>query len=69
MNLLLFAAAIAITILVFTWLVRVVKATVKTAIIIAAIVFALSFIGIGPDKVTQQVGEIGQWIWKTVVGS
>lgn len=68
MNLVLLAAAIIITILVFMWLVRVVKATLKTAVLIAAIVFALQFIGIGPDKVTQQIVAIGQWIWQTIVG-
>ncbi len=68
MNLLLLAGAILITIFVFTLLVKVVKATIKTAVLIAAIVFALQFIGIGPDKVTEQVVQIVQWGFQMISG-
>lgn len=69
MNLILVAAAIVISVLVFTWLIKVVKATVTTALVIAAIVFALHFIfGIGPDKVVEQIVQLLQSIWQTVFG-
>lgn len=68
MNLLLLGAAIVITILVFMWLLRVVKATMKTAFLIALLIFALQFIGIGPDKVLNQIVELGQYLWHMVGG-
>ena len=61
--------AIAISILVFTWLIKVVKATLKTAFLAALILLGLQiFFGIGPtaiwdtigDFVGQQVGNIGR---------
>jgi hypothetical protein len=42
-----------IAILVLMWLIKVVKATLKTAVVIAAIVFALNFFGIGPGNLVQ----------------
>ncbi|MBW4538707.1 MAG: hypothetical protein KME43_06110 [Myxacorys chilensis ATA2-1-KO14] len=68
MDLLLLGAAIVVTFLVFTWLVKVVKATVKTALLVAIVLFGLQFIGIGPDKVTQEIGQIGQFLWQLVQG-
>ncbi|EKV02952.1 hypothetical protein Lepto7375DRAFT_5221 [Leptolyngbya sp. PCC 7375] len=59
--------AIAISILVFTWLIKVVKATLKTAFLAALILLGLQiFFGIGPaaiweairDFVGQQAGNI-----------
>jgi hypothetical protein len=42
-----------IAVLVLMWLIKVIKATVKTAVIIAAIVFALNFFGIGPGNLVK----------------
>ena len=68
MNLILVAAAIVISVLVFTWLIKVVKATVGTALVIAAIVLVMQFVfGIGADKLIQQVWELGQYLWQMVV--
>ncbi len=62
-------AAIVISILVFTWLIKVVKATVTTALTIALIVFALHFVfGIGPVNLLQQIGQVIQTVWTTVTG-
>lgn len=47
-----------IAVLVLTWLIKVIKATAKTAIIIAAIVFALNFFGIGPGNLVQAALEV-----------
>ena len=70
MNLILVGAAIAISVLVFTWLIKVVKATVGTALVIAAIVLVMQFVfGIGADKLTQQVWEFGQYLWRLVTRS
>jgi hypothetical protein len=63
MNLLLLAGAILFTIFIFMLLVRVVKATIKTAFLIALFIFALQFIGIGPDKVLEQVIQIVQLVF------
>ena len=59
--------AIIISILVFTWLLKVVKATIKTAFLAALILLALQiFFGVGPetiwetirDFIDQQAGEV-----------
>jgi hypothetical protein len=42
-----------IAVLVLMWLINVIKATVKTAVIIAAMVFALNFFGIGPGNLVK----------------
>ncbi|KAM3092343.1 hypothetical protein ACKFKF_31560 [Phormidesmis sp. 146-12] len=69
MNLILIVAAIAISVLVFTWLIKVVKATVTTALVIAAIVLILQFVfGIGADKILEQVIQLIQYLWQTVFG-
>lgn len=58
--------AIAISLLVFTWLIKVVKATLKTAFLAALILLGLQIFGIGPvaiwdtirDFISQQSGNI-----------
>ncbi|MBE9028312.1 hypothetical protein IQ266_00895 [filamentous cyanobacterium LEGE 11480] len=42
-----------IAILVLMWLIKVIKATAKTAILIAAMVFALNFFGVGPGNLVK----------------
>lgn len=42
-----------IAILVLLWLIKVVKATAKTAILVAVILFALNFFGIGPGNLLE----------------
>ncbi|MGV0028517.1 hypothetical protein [Phormidesmis priestleyi] len=69
MNLILIAAAIAISVLVFTWLIKVVKATVTTALVIAAIVLILQFFfGIGADRIFDQAIQIIQYVWQMIFG-
>jgi hypothetical protein len=68
MDIVLVIGAIVITGLVFLWLVRIVRATIKTALLVAIIVFGLQLIGIGPDRVMQQVVQIGQYLWQFVPG-
>ena len=54
--------AIAISILVFTWLIRVVKATLKTAFLAALILLGLQiFFGIGPTAILDTIRDfVGQ---------
>jgi hypothetical protein len=48
--------AIVVTVLVFTWLIKVVKATLKTALLVAGILLALQLIfGIGPGTIWQTI--------------
>lgn len=68
MNLLLIIGAIGITVLCFLWVLRVLRATLKTALLIAAIVLALQFFGIGTDKVMRELSQIFQYLWHLIPG-
>lgn len=58
-------AALIVTFLVFTWLIKVVKATIQTAITIALLVLILQLIfGIGPTQLWQKIIELPQIIWQ-----
>lgn len=62
MDIILLLAAIAITFLVFTWLVRVVRVTIRVAIIIALLVLAFQLLfGIGPEAIWQQIQALFNW--------
>jgi hypothetical protein len=50
MSLIAVVAGVVVSILVFTWLIKVVQATLKTAFLIAVILFGLNFFGIGPGN-------------------
>lgn len=65
---LLLLGSIVIAFLVFLCLVRIVKATLKTALLVALIVLGLQFLGIGSDKVMQQLIQIGQYLWQLIPG-
>ncbi|BAU13850.1 hypothetical protein LEP3755_43930 [Leptolyngbya sp. NIES-3755] len=68
MELLLLAGAVIITGAVFFWLVRVIKATLKTALLIAAIIFGLQFFGIGRDRIFAQIQQIVNYFWRLIPG-
>lgn len=58
-NPILLIAAVVVAWLVFTWLLRVAKTTLKTALLIALIVLGLQVIvGIGPDQVLQTILDL-----------
>ena len=60
-------AALIVSWLVFTTLVKVVKTTVKTAIAIAAIVLILQLgFGIAPPALWQKITELPDIIWDSV---
>lgn len=70
MNFVLLIAAIVVSVLVFTWVLRVVKTTLTTAITIAAIVLLLQLVfGIGPEQLWQQVSQVPQLLWQLITGS
>jgi hypothetical protein len=69
MNLILLMAAIVVTFLVFTWLVKVMKATIGTALLIAAIVLVAQLLfGIGPGQIWQQVSQFFQAVGQMIFG-
>lgn len=68
MNLILLIAAIVIAFLVFTWLLKVVKATLSAALTIAAIVLLLAFFGIGPGQLWQEITTLIRNIFQMVTG-
>jgi len=68
MELLLLAGSIVITVLVFLLLVRIIKATLKTALLIAAIVFALQFLGIRSDRIISEIQQIFRYLWRLLPG-
>ncbi len=60
-NLIILVAAIVVSILVFTALIRLVKTTFTTALAIAAIVLILQLgFGIGPTQLWQQIIHLPQ---------
>ncbi|MBD1904776.1 hypothetical protein NDI37_19465 [Funiculus sociatus GB2-A5] len=68
-DLIIFIAAIIVSWLIFTLLVKVVKASISTAILVAAIVLILQlFFGIGPQDLWQQVTQLPQTLWQLVTG-
>jgi predicted neutral ceramidase superfamily lipid hydrolase len=65
LDLILLLAAIVVSWLVFTALIKVVKTTVTTALTVAAIVFALQFIfGINPAQLWHQISQLPQMLWQ-----
>jgi ABC-type multidrug transport system permease subunit len=69
MNLVLLIAAVIVSFLIFTWLVKVVKATITTAIFIALIVFGAQIVfGIGPNEILDQVKGFWDWLWRSLSG-
>lgn len=60
MELIILIAAGAVAWLAFTWLLRVVKTTLKTAFLVAVIVMVLAIVGIGPDQLWQAMTELPQ---------
>jgi len=59
MELLLFLAALLIAFLVFTWLLKVLRATLSLAIAIAVVVILLWVFGVGPGELWESL--MGLW--------
>lgn len=69
MNLVLLLAAIIVSFLVFTWLVKVVKATIGTAIVIALVLVVLVLFGFGPQDLWNQLNDLWEGVWRSLSGS
>jgi hypothetical protein len=66
-QLILLIAALIVSWLVFTLLVNIVQTTVKTAIMIAAIVLLLQLgFGIGPQVLLDQIMMLPQTVWTLI---
>jgi len=62
-ELIILLAAMVVSWLVFTWLIKVVKASVNTAFAIAIILLILQLLfGIAPPEIWQQIKELPQII-------
>lgn len=69
-DLLILIAALIVSWLVFTALIKIVKTTVSTAIAIAAIVLVLQLVfGINPQDLWQQITQLPQILWHVVTGN
>jgi hypothetical protein len=61
-------SAIIITWLVFTWAIKVLKASITTALTIAVILIALQiFFGIQSQQIGKAIMQIGQNAWQFIV--
>ena len=69
-DLLILIAALIVSWLIFTALIKVVKTTVSTAIAIAAIVLVLQLaFGVNPQDLWQQITQLPQTLWDTITGN
>lgn len=60
-GLLILIAALFVTCLVFSWIFRLLKATIRIGIYVVAIALILQlFFGISPNEVLQQISQIPQ---------
>lgn len=61
-------AAAIILLLLFTWLLNVLKSTIKTVLIIAALLILLQVtLGINSEQIIQGIWQIGERIQKLVI--
>lgn len=69
MDIALLIAALIVSFLVFTWLIKVVKATLSTALTLAIVVLAFQlFYGFGFQDIVQPLGDFLRRIWAMVTG-
>lgn len=69
-DLLILIAALIVSWLIFTALIKVLKTTVSTAIAIAAIVLVLQLaFGVNPQDLWQQITQLPQTLWHTITGN
>jgi lysylphosphatidylglycerol synthetase-like protein (DUF2156 family) len=68
-ELIILIVAVVISWLVFTLLIKVVKASIKTAITLAAIVLILQLVfGIGLSDLWQYITQVSQALWQRIIG-
>ena len=68
-ELIIIIAAVIISWIDFTWLVKVVKASIATIIILTIIVLLLQLLfGVDPSELWQQITQIPQTLWQLING-
>ncbi|MBW4575531.1 MAG: hypothetical protein KME08_09645 [Aphanothece sp. CMT-3BRIN-NPC111] len=68
-ELIILIAALIVSWLVFTVLIKLVKTTISTAVAIAVIILVLQlFFGIGSNQLWQQILQLPQTLWHLVTG-
>lgn len=68
-ELIILIAALVVSWLVFTALIKIVKTTATTAIAIAGIILGLQLVfGIGYQDLWQQISQLPQLLWNLVTG-
>jgi hypothetical protein len=69
LELIILLASLLVSWLVFNWAVKVLKASISTAIALAVIVLSMQLIfGIGPNQLFQYVISLPETLWKMVFG-
>jgi hypothetical protein len=69
MSLILLIGAVIVSVLVFGFLLKVVRAAIGTAVMIALVVLLLQiFFGIGLGDLWQQIIELWQNLWRSIIG-
>ena len=64
-NLIVIIAAIVVAWLIFTWLIKILKASITTALTIAVIALTLQiFLGIGFEEVWQELIQFSKTVWQ-----
>ncbi|MBE9146750.1 hypothetical protein [Planktothrix mougeotii] len=67
-ELIILLASLLVAWLVFTWAVQVLKASISTAVAIAAIVLILQLVfGIGPQELLDYLMQLPQTLWNLIV--
>ncbi|MGE5657059.1 MAG: hypothetical protein ACM37W_10615 [Actinomycetota bacterium] len=67
LELIILLAAILVSWLIFNWAIKVLKASISTAITIAVIVLVLQLMfGIGPNELFQHIIHLPQTLWQLV---
>ncbi|VXD18318.1 conserved exported hypothetical protein [Planktothrix serta PCC 8927] len=70
LELIILLASLLVAWLVFTWAVQVLKASISTAVAIAAIVLILQLVfGIGPQELLDHLIQLPQTLWNLILNS
>lgn len=64
MDVILLLGALLIAFFLFTWLLKVVRATISLAITVAVVVILLYILGISPGAIWQQLQDFWDWLFR-----
>jgi hypothetical protein len=69
LELIILLASLLVSWLVFNWAVKVLKASISTAIALAVIVLSMQLMfGIGPSQLLQYIISLPETLWKIIFG-